>query len=102
MTSESRLPLQGVRVIDVATMLAAPFCAALLGDFGAEVIKVELPEGGDPFRRFGTMTESGASLNWLNDGRNKKNHKNKNEGFPCFRTTGYSCSGKIYKSKNIN
>ena len=72
MTSESRLPLQGVRVIDVATMLAAPFCAALLGDFGAEVIKVELPEGGDPFRRFGTMTESGASLNWLNDGRNKK------------------------------
>lgn len=72
MTSESRLPLQGVRVLDVATMLAAPFCAALLGDFGAEVIKVEMPGSGDPFRRFGTMTEAGASLNWLNDGRNKK------------------------------
>ncbi len=72
MTAETRLPLEGVRVIDVATMLAAPFCAALLGDFGAEVIKVEMPDGGDPFRRFGTMTESGASLNWLNDGRNKK------------------------------
>ena len=72
MTNETRLPLQGVRVIDVATMLAAPFCAALLGDFGAEVIKVEMPGSGDPFRRFGTMTEAGASLNWLNDGRNKK------------------------------
>lgn len=72
MAGESRLPLEGVRVIDVATMLAAPFCAALLGDFGAEVIKVEMPGSGDPFRRFGTMTEAGASLNWLNDGRNKK------------------------------
>ena len=72
MASESRLPLAGVRVIDVATMLAAPFCAALLGDFGAEVIKVEMPGSGDPFRVFGTMTEAGASLNWLNDGRNKK------------------------------
>ena len=72
MASESRLPLEGVRVIDVATMLAAPFCAALLGDFGAEVIKVEMPGSGDPFRRFGTMTEAGVSLNWLNDGRNKK------------------------------
>ena len=72
MASESRLPLAGVRVIDVATMLAAPFCAALLGDFGAEVIKVEMPGSGDPFRHFGTMTEAGVSLNWLNDGRNKK------------------------------
>ena len=72
MASEARLPLAGVRVIDVATMLAAPFCAALLGDFGAEVIKVEMPGSGDPFRRFGTMTEAGVSLNWLNDGRNKK------------------------------
>ncbi len=72
MAGESHLPLEGVRVIDIATMLAAPFCAALLGDFGAEVIKVEMPGSGDPFRRFGTMTEAGASLNWLNDGRNKK------------------------------
>ncbi|MSR13062.1 MAG: CoA transferase [Gammaproteobacteria bacterium] len=53
-------------------MLAAPFCASLLGDFGAEVIKVEMPGEGDPFRRFGTITETGSSLNWLNDGRNKK------------------------------
>ncbi|MBK6661063.1 MAG: CoA transferase [Proteobacteria bacterium] len=72
MNAPSLLPLAGVRVLDIATMLAAPFCAALLGDFGADVLKVEMPDGGDPFRRFGTMTESGASLNWLNDGRNKQ------------------------------
>ena len=72
MSEQRPLPLDGVRVLDVATMLAAPFCAATLGDFGAEVIKVEMPGSGDPFRRFGTMTATGATLNWLNDGRNKK------------------------------
>jgi crotonobetainyl-CoA:carnitine CoA-transferase CaiB-like acyl-CoA transferase len=72
MTPDARLPLEGVRVLDVATMLAAPFCACLLGDFGAEVIKVEMPGTGDPFRKFGTMTATGSSLNWLNDDRNKK------------------------------
>lgn len=70
--SDTPLPLQGVRVLDVATMLAAPFCACILGDFGAEVIKVEMPGTGDPFRKFGTMTATGSSLNWLNDDRNKK------------------------------
>ena len=39
--------LEGIRVVDLATFLAAPYCAALLGEFGAEVIKVELPEGGE-------------------------------------------------------
>lgn len=72
MATDTPLPLQGVRVLDVATMLAAPFCACILGDFGAEVIKIEMPGTGDPFRRFGTMTATGSSLNWLNDDRNKK------------------------------
>ncbi len=72
MSAPLPLPLTGVRVLDIATMLAAPFCAALLGDFGADVLKVEMPDGGDPFRTFGTTTETGASLNWLNDGRNKQ------------------------------
>ena len=48
------LPLAGIRVVDVATVIAAPYCAAILGEFGAEVIKVEHPVGGDPCRRFGT------------------------------------------------
>ncbi|MGH8598151.1 MAG: CoA transferase, partial [Gammaproteobacteria bacterium] len=61
MGHETPLPLQGVRVLDVATMLAAPFCACILGDFGSEVIKVEMPGTGDPFRKFGTMTATGSS-----------------------------------------
>ena len=70
--SARALPLQGMRVLELATMIAGPYCASLLGEFGAEVIKVEQPAGGDPFRRFGTMTEAGSSLNFLNEGRNKK------------------------------
>jgi crotonobetainyl-CoA:carnitine CoA-transferase CaiB-like acyl-CoA transferase len=65
-------PLQGYRVLDLATMIAAPYCASILGEFGAEVIKVEMPGSGDSFRRFGTMTEAGSTLNWLNEARNKK------------------------------
>ena len=66
-------PLQGVRVIDVGNFLAGPYAATLLGEFGAEVIKVEHPEGGDPMRRFGTATaQPDATLKWLSESRNKK------------------------------
>jgi crotonobetainyl-CoA:carnitine CoA-transferase CaiB-like acyl-CoA transferase len=68
----SRRPLAGLRVLDAATFLAAPFAATLLGEFGAEVIKIEQPGLGDPLRRFGTMTEAGHSLNWASESRNKK------------------------------
>jgi crotonobetainyl-CoA:carnitine CoA-transferase CaiB-like acyl-CoA transferase len=66
-----RLPLENFRVLDLATMIAGPFCAGILGEFGAEVIKVEQPGTGDSLRSFGTMT-AGGSLNWLNEARNKK------------------------------
>jgi succinyl-CoA:(S)-malate CoA-transferase subunit B len=66
------LPLAGIRVIDVATIIAAPYCAALLGEFGAEVLKVEHPVGGDACRRFGTATARGDTLTWLSEARNKK------------------------------
>jgi crotonobetainyl-CoA:carnitine CoA-transferase CaiB-like acyl-CoA transferase len=64
--------LDGLRVLDVASFLAGPYAATQLGEFGAEVIKVELPKIGEPTRRFGTMTECGDSLPWLSEGRNKK------------------------------
>ncbi len=70
--SNGARPLEGVRVIDVATFIAAPFCATLLAEFGAEVIKVELPEIGDPLRRFGTPTDCGETLPWLSESRNKR------------------------------
>ena len=50
-------PMDGVRVLDLATFIAAPFAATVLAEFGAEVVKVEQPGGGDPMRQFGTATE---------------------------------------------
>ena len=65
-------PLDGVRVLDLATFIAAPFAATILGEFGAEVIKVEQPVNGDPMRQFGTATEiDDSSLAWLSEARNK-------------------------------
>ncbi|WP_144183376.1 CaiB/BaiF CoA transferase family protein [Elioraea rosea] len=66
------LPMQGVRVLDCATFIAGPTCATMLGEFGADVIKVELPGIGCPLRKFGTISPSGDSLLWLSEGRNKK------------------------------
>ena len=66
-------PLAGVRVLDLATFLAGPFCASTLGEFGADVIKIEQPRGGDPLRKFGTpATASGDTLVWLSETRNKR------------------------------
>jgi crotonobetainyl-CoA:carnitine CoA-transferase CaiB-like acyl-CoA transferase len=65
-------PLAGVRVLDIATFVAAPYCATILSEFGAEVIKVEEPRMGDPFRRSGTPTErADSTLAWLSEARNK-------------------------------
>src|SRR5262249_16914558 len=65
-------PLAGIRVIDVSSFLAGPFCSTQLAEFGAEVIKVELPVIGDALRKFGTITKAGDSLPWLQECRNKK------------------------------
>ena len=62
---------EGLRVLDIATYVAAPFCAGLLGEFGAEVIKVEMPGTGDPLRVLGTRVD-GMGLWWLSESRNKK------------------------------
>ena len=65
-------PLDGVRILDLATFIAAPFAATILAEFGAEVIKVEQPGSGDPMRQFGTATElPDSSLAWLSEARNK-------------------------------
>src|ERR1700735_2975751 len=64
--------LAGIRVLDIATFVAAPFCGTILGDFGAEVIKIEQPNEGDSLRRFGTPTDCGDTLVWLSEARNKK------------------------------
>ena len=69
---KSEQPLAGITVLDAATFIAGPSCAALLGEFGADVIKVEPPAGGDPLRRLGTRAGDDSSLLWLNEGRGKR------------------------------
>ncbi|WP_254065716.1 MULTISPECIES: CaiB/BaiF CoA-transferase family protein [unclassified Acidisoma] len=71
-SGSGRQALEGIRVLDIATFVAAPFCGTILGDFGAEVIKIEQPNEGDSLRRFGTPTDCGDTLVWLSESRNKK------------------------------
>ena len=64
-------PLEGLRVVDAATILAGPFAASILGEFGADVVKVEQPGVGDPMRRLGTPGPEGDTYWWWSDTRNK-------------------------------
>jgi formyl-CoA transferase len=65
-------PLSELRVIEMGSLLAGPFCGQLLGDFGAEVIKIEPPGVGDPMRQWGREKAHGKSLWWPVIARNKK------------------------------
>jgi crotonobetainyl-CoA:carnitine CoA-transferase CaiB-like acyl-CoA transferase len=65
-------PLAGIRVLDLGTVIAGPFTATILGDFGAEVLKVELPGLGDPLRGLGPVKAEGGSFWFSTEGRNKK------------------------------
>jgi formyl-CoA transferase len=64
-------PLTGVKVVELGTLIAGPLCARMLADFGAEVIKIEAPEGGDQIRQWRKMYQ-GTSLWWYVQARNKK------------------------------
>ena len=63
--------LAGVKVLELGTLIAGPFCARMLGEFGAEVIKIETPDGGDPLRHWRVLKD-GTSLWWAVQARNKK------------------------------
>lgn len=68
-----RGPLAGVRVVEIATVLAGPGCGRYLADFGAEVVKIERPPGGDPSRRMGwSMPDDPESMFWRIANRNKR------------------------------
>ncbi|TVR28503.1 MAG: CoA transferase, partial [Ilumatobacter sp.] len=64
-------PLDGVRVLELGSFIAGPFSGQLLGDYGADVIKIESPGDGDPMRRWG-VTRDGDSLWWPAIARNKR------------------------------
>lgn len=65
-------PLAGVRVVEMGQLLAGPFCGQLLGDLGADVVKIEDPAKGDPLRQWGRQLPQGQSLWWSVVGRNKR------------------------------
>jgi formyl-CoA transferase len=64
-------PLSGIKVIELGQLIAGPFCTRILAEFGAEVIKVESPDGGDPLRQWRKL-HGGTSLWWFVQSRNKK------------------------------
>ena len=71
MSNPKPLPLQGIKVVELGTLIAGPFCARLLAEFGAEVIKIEPPGTGDPLRKWRKLHQ-GTSLWWYAQARNKK------------------------------
>ena len=68
----TKRPLDGVRVIDLSNYVSGPFAGMMLADLGADVIKVEQPQGGDPTRRIGRRLEGGVSGLFFNTNRNKR------------------------------
>jgi crotonobetainyl-CoA:carnitine CoA-transferase CaiB-like acyl-CoA transferase len=67
----SQLPLAGVRVLDLTRVVAGPYCTMILGDLGADVLKIENPDGGDDTRRFGPPFVGSESAYFLGINRNK-------------------------------
>ena len=65
-------PLEGIRVVDLTRILAGPYCTMMLGDMGAEIIKIENPDGGDDTRGWGPPFLNGVSTYFISINRNKK------------------------------
>ena len=63
--------IKGVRVVEMGQLIAGPFCAKMLGEFGADVIKIEPPGAGDPLRNW-RMLHNGTSVWWQVQSRNKR------------------------------
>ena len=66
------LPLKNIRVIELGQLISGPFCGQLLGDFGAEIIKIETPDRPDPARDWGAVKVNDKSVFWPIIARNKR------------------------------
>jgi formyl-CoA transferase len=72
MTDAAKGPLSDLKVVEMGTLIAGPFCGQILGDFGADVVKIEDPKSGDPMRQWGRSLPKGLSPWWPVIGRNKR------------------------------
>jgi len=87
------LPLAGIRVLDAGQVIAGPFVGQLLGDFGADVIKIERPGAGDPYRLYGPRKD-GVALGWTSMARNKRSVSldlGKPAGIDLFKDLARTC-----------
>src|SRR5262245_19483630 len=72
MQSSSNLPLAGLKIHDISRVVSGPFCTMILGDLGADVVKVEEPKCGDESRSYGPPFQNGESSYFLSVNRNKR------------------------------
>ncbi len=96
--AEEPLPLAGLRVIDVGTRIGAPFCAGLLGEMGAEIIKVEDPRGGDFMRTIGPFVTDGITL----DEESSARSSDEGEGEPGGYSLWWAVEGRGRKGVTLN
>lgn len=96
MDEANRGPLKGLRVIEMGTLIAGPFCGQILGDFGADVVKIEDPKTGDPMRQWGRSLPKGLSPWWPVIGRNKRS-----VGLDLRTPEGREIAGKLIDQADV-
>lgn len=96
MTSANTGPLAGLRVVEMGTLIAGPFCGQILGDFGADVVKIEDPKTGDPMRQWGRSLPKGLSPWWPVIGRNKRS-----VGLDLRTPEGREIAGKLIDQADV-
>ena len=89
-------PLQGLKVVEMGTLIAGPFCGQILGDFGADVVKIEDPGTGDPMRQWGRSLPKGLSPWWPVIGRNKRS-----VGLDLRTPEGRKIAGKLIDQADV-
>ncbi len=96
MTSANTGPLAGLKVVEMGTLIAGPFCGQILGDFGADVVKIEDPKTGDPMRQWGRSLPKGLSPWWPVIGRNKRS-----VGLDLRTPEGREIAGKLIDQADV-
>lgn len=89
-------PLKDLKVVEMGTLIAGPFCGQILGDFGADVIKIEDPKTGDPMRQWGRSLPKGLSPWWPVIGRNKRS-----VGLDLRTPEGREIAGKLIDEADV-